>query len=209
MATVDGLTKARMLAIEAASIVDGTVNGSGHLILTKHDGSTIDAGSVIGPQGPTPPVIDSWPVGSIFINTTSTNPASLLGGGTWVRWGQGRVIVSQDGTDTDFDVAEETGGEKTHVLLVNEMAPHFHSMSHDHANVTFSFKYTNNTTIGGTSIRVNDIDGVTGATGTGGTSNVNVPSFTGNTTSGSSSMFSDPHNNVQPYIVAYMWKRTA
>lgn len=48
MATVDGLTKARMLAIEAASVVDGDVVGD-NLILTKHDGSTIDAGNVRGP----------------------------------------------------------------------------------------------------------------------------------------------------------------
>lgn len=52
MATVTGLTADRMLAIEAASVVDGDVNGAGHLILTTHGGTTMDAGSVIGPQGP-------------------------------------------------------------------------------------------------------------------------------------------------------------
>lgn len=52
MAVVTGLTAPRMLAIEAASIVGGAVNGSGELILTKHSGATINAGSVIGPQGP-------------------------------------------------------------------------------------------------------------------------------------------------------------
>lgn len=55
MATVTGLTADRMLEIEAASVIDGTVVG-GDLILTKHDGSTIDAGSVIGPPGPTGPI---------------------------------------------------------------------------------------------------------------------------------------------------------
>lgn len=48
MATVTGLTATRMLAIEAASVVSGTVNGSGHLILTTHDGTSIDAGYVWG-----------------------------------------------------------------------------------------------------------------------------------------------------------------
>lgn len=46
MATVTGLTAARMLEIEAASVVSGAINGSNHLILTKHDGSTVDAGLV-------------------------------------------------------------------------------------------------------------------------------------------------------------------
>ena len=51
MGVVTGLTAARMLAIEAASIVSGVVNGSGRLILTKYSGATIDAGNVVGPQG--------------------------------------------------------------------------------------------------------------------------------------------------------------
>ena len=55
MATVTGLTADRMLEIEAESVVDGTIIG-GELILTKHDGSTIDAGSVIGPPGPEGPM---------------------------------------------------------------------------------------------------------------------------------------------------------
>lgn len=54
MATITGLTAERMLEIEAASIVDGDVVG-GNLILTQHDGTTINAGSVIGPSGPEGP----------------------------------------------------------------------------------------------------------------------------------------------------------
>lgn len=50
MATVTGLTKERMLEIEAASVVDGDVVVN-DLILTKHDGSTINAGNVRGPVG--------------------------------------------------------------------------------------------------------------------------------------------------------------
>lgn len=50
--TVNGLTKERMEAIEAESVTGGAVDGAYHLILTKHDGSTIDAGYVRGPDGP-------------------------------------------------------------------------------------------------------------------------------------------------------------
>ena len=58
MATVTGLTANRMLAIEAASVVDGDVVG-GDLILTRHDGTQIDAGPVVGPQGvPGPQGVD-------------------------------------------------------------------------------------------------------------------------------------------------------
>lgn len=44
MATITGLTAARMLAIEAETIVDGDFDSTGHLILQKHDGTTLDAG---------------------------------------------------------------------------------------------------------------------------------------------------------------------
>ena len=55
MAVVDGLTKARMLAIEANSVVDGDVNASGNLVLYRHDGTPIDAGHVVGtPVAPAP-----------------------------------------------------------------------------------------------------------------------------------------------------------
>lgn len=55
MTTVTSLTADRMLAIEAASVVDGDVVGD-NLILTRHDGSQINAGSVRGPQGSQGPV---------------------------------------------------------------------------------------------------------------------------------------------------------
>lgn len=55
MATVTGLTAARMLEIEGASVVGGEVDLDGDLILTKHDGSEINAGAVVGPQGPAGP----------------------------------------------------------------------------------------------------------------------------------------------------------
>lgn len=51
MATVTGLTAERMLEIEAASVVDGEVI-AGDLILQKFDGTPVNAGSVVGPQGP-------------------------------------------------------------------------------------------------------------------------------------------------------------
>lgn len=61
MATITGLTADRMLEIEAASVVDGDISGD-NLILTKHDGSIINAGSVRGPAGPVGPMGQSLAV---------------------------------------------------------------------------------------------------------------------------------------------------
>lgn len=89
MATVTVLTAARMLAIEAASVVDGDIVGD-NLILTKHDGSTINAGSVRGPQGIQGPagdvstaqleaaVNEAVPVGTIVDYISTTVPTGWL-----------------------------------------------------------------------------------------------------------------------------------
>lgn len=62
MTTITGLTAERMLEIEANSVVGGSISGN-DLILTKHDGSTLDAGNVRGPAGPigTPPRVTILP----------------------------------------------------------------------------------------------------------------------------------------------------
>lgn len=84
MAIVTVLDAARMLAIEAASVISGVINPSGHLILSKHDGSEIDAGAVLGSV---PAASDTVP-GIVELATSSeaaagtdatraTTPASL------------------------------------------------------------------------------------------------------------------------------------
>ena len=123
-----------------------------------------------------------YPVGSIYTNAAvSTNPSTLLGFGTWVKFGEGKVLVSQDGTDADFNVLGETGGSKTHTLTENEMPSHNHTV---YGGNNYDVTTTN---YGITSIQ-NDSVRTKVTTSAGGDA---------------------AHNNVQPYIVVYMWKRTA
>lgn len=58
-------------------------------------------------------VHEAFPVNSIYISVDATNPASTLGYGTWTAFGAGRMLVGRNGLDTDFDVVEETGGNKS------------------------------------------------------------------------------------------------
>jgi hypothetical protein len=51
------------------------------------------------------------PVGSIYESTVNTDPGTLFGG-TWVAWGQGRVSVGVDTSQSEFDTVEKTGGDK-------------------------------------------------------------------------------------------------
>ena len=129
---------------------------------------------------------DSYPVGSIYINATnSTNPGTLLGFGTWAAFGAGRVMVGLDSSDGDFNSAEETGGAKTVSLTTSQLPSHSHSIS-----------YTDSGD-GGVNISPNFTAGIKFSSGG------PITHTTGTTGSGSA------HNNVQPYIVVYMWKRTA
>jgi hypothetical protein len=73
-------------------------------------------------------LVGAYPIGSIYMNAgVATNPATLLGFGTWAAFGAGRVIVGFNAGDTLFDTLEETGGSKdaivpshTHVATVSD-----------------------------------------------------------------------------------------
>ena len=50
-----------------------------------------------------------YPVGSVYFNATdATNPATLLGFGTWTAWGAGRVPVGFSSGETEFNVRQIT-----------------------------------------------------------------------------------------------------
>jgi len=74
-----------------------------------------------------------YPVGSIYTNaTSSTNPGTLLGFGTWTAFGAGRVMVGFDSGNALFDTAEETGGSADAITV-----SHTHTGSTASANPEF------------------------------------------------------------------------
>jgi len=144
----------------------------------------------------------AYPVGSIYMNATnSTNPASLLGFGTWVALGAGRVLMGAgSGTDVNGDSqsfsAGATGGEYSHELTVAELPSHRHNNGVGELTTV-----ANDIFIYGTTTQ--DAPGLASqqpSTG-GGTPDIQgLTSYTGS---------NQPHNNIQPYITVYMWQRTA
>jgi hypothetical protein len=126
-----------------------------------------------------------YPVGCIYITTIATNPQDLFGG-TWVAWGTGRVPVGIDAAQTEFNTVEKTGGEKTHTLSIPETPAHAHGVKTNSANGVETS--TDNSARAGWNGFVWESKSGYGTTSTGG---------------------GGAHNNLQPYITCYMWKRTA
>ena len=125
-----------------------------------------------------------YPVGSIYMSVNNTNPSTLFGG-TWEAWGAGKVPVGVDTNDTNFATVEKTGGEKQHTLTIAEMPAHNHTIpctptANDGSEPTYQAAQVN-------------------AEATGNHNSIVAVSSGGGS----------PHNNLQPYITCYMWKRTA
>lgn len=136
------------------------------------------------------------PVGSIYINATnSTNPATLLGFGTWTAFAAGRVMVGFDSGNALFDTAEETGGSANAIVVSHTHTATVTDAGHSHTYLK----------AGGLSVQ----------------SGTNTPCFTSNSTdntgtattgitvANSTEGSSATNANYQPYITVYMWKRTA
>jgi len=221
VATVIGATAARVDAVEDNSIVGASIVGN-DLVFSKGDGvTTINAGRVI------PPLYFSWPVGTIFMNTSATNPASLLGGGTWVRWGKGRMPISLDEANARWDVAEDTGGADTVTLAIAQIPSHAHgggttgqSADHSHGGYTDSqgshqhgYQYPNDAAgAAAGSMNYWRPYRTAGATDWGGAHTHNIATY-GASNDHSHGVYAEggggAHENMPPFIAVYMWKRTA
>ena len=160
-----------------------------------------------------------YPVGTLYTNTANiTNPATLLGFGTWVEIGAGRVLVGQNVSDTLFNTLGETGGSKDAIVV-----SHTHTVSGstsgagtgisingvgDHAHYYERAGSPQAPGGGGSGVSYNN--GATTGGGGAHTHSVNDPShahsFSGTTSSTGSS---GTNANIQPYIVVKMWTRTA
>lgn len=122
-----------------------------------------------------------FPIGSIYISTSSTFNPQTTWGGTWVKTADGRCLI---GANTTYPLGS-TGGEATHTLTKEEMPNHTHTILNGTVTVrgdsSGNIGYANNNSIlsSTTDSKVTDTGG------------------------------SQPHNNMQPYLAVYFWERTA
>lgn len=162
-----------------------TVSGKPELVYTDEDNNDIQLTKGGGQNYGAPAALANmagimnfiYPVGIVITLGVSTNPATLLGIGTWTQI-KGKVIVGKADSGT-FQNLDATGGEETHVLTAAEMPAHTHSIS------SMSVGLRDGTTANGTWVA------------------------SGGPTATSSAGSDGAHNNLQPYIVKYVWQRTA
>ena len=139
-----------------------------------------------------------YPVGSIYTNaTSSTNPGTSLGFGTWTAFGAGRVMVGFNSGNALFDTAEETGGSADAITVSHTHTATVTDPGHEHNALTLANAVAGT---GGTVVRTD------GTVFTGG---LIQSAVTGISVSNASTGSSGTNANYQPYITVYMWKRTA
>ena len=130
-----------------------------------------------------------YPVGSVFISVSSVSPESLFGG-TWEQLKDTFILAAGD-----TYAAGSTGGEATHTLTVNEMPNHGqHIYESPIGQGSATGRYLNSSTLASY-----------GSTGRGWYSPANGEYYPAGTKLGGDAA----HNNMPPYLVVYMWKRTA
>ena len=121
-----------------------------------------------------------YPVGSIYMSVNNVSPASFLGG-TWEQI-QGRFLLAS----SESYPAGSTGGEATHTLTVSEMPSHNHTLNASYSSAGSSSSVERKMLAGDDN-----------------NAWVWNYSVTNNTGDGAA------HNNMPPYLVVYMWQRTA
>ena len=130
---------------------------------------------------------DLFPIGSIVMSTINVSPAGRIGG-SWVAWGSGRVPVGVDTNNIKFNEVEEIGGYETHYLTTAQLPLHEGHVANNKPNYILPSDITIST--GGacrpwmTDYNGNELGISTSAVGSGAA-----------------------HNNLQPYITCYMFKR--
>lgn len=135
----------------------------------------------------------NYPIGYIFITTTNTNPNKILGVGTWVSFGKGKTLVGIDTSQTEFNTIEKTGGSKTHTLTERELPV----LKGDGQFKPYDGFSTSGIVRGKVWNEKKNFSQSPGAT-----EYTNIY--------GMEILFGggQSHNNLQPYITVYMWKRT-
>lgn len=163
----------------------------------------------------------AYPIGSLYFTTNATNPKNILGFGTWTAWGQGKVPIGVNSSNSNFNSPEKTGGQEQITLTEEQMPKHKHyplkksesTGTRSENGTDFDENATDNSEAWSFQVATH-INGSTERVKKGSSSNQyiianstmeNLWTDVSTGYAGESKSFSI----MQPYITCYMWKRTA
>lgn len=131
--------------------------------------------------------VEAYKVGDIYTTTINHISAAAVaahhGYGTWVRYAEGRTVVglsTKAGDPDDYKTIGNTFGENKHKLTIEEMPSHTHDITINSDDTIGNYPED--------------------AAGRAGYFRTAITEATGG---------DQPHNNIQPSIVAGCWLRTA
>ena len=175
-------------------------------------------------------ILQAYPVGSIYLSVVETNPAELFGG-TWEAITPGRVLIGAGVSDFNINyVAGNKGGSRARTLTESNIPKHTHSVgikdkiqSHKHKNGVFDEAAAGNgplsTNYGATKMYPAATQHVMAADSSAfGTSTQLYMGYTGEASTSHTHDVTVGYYGakepteisvMQPYLVVYMWKRTA
>ncbi len=130
-------------------------------------------------------------IGDIYLTTKKENPSSIWFDTAWESFGVGRTLVGVDASQAEFNDVGKTGGAKTHTLTVSQMPSHSHEFRDGNrytadGNWDTGQIYAPRPTT--SSPRVWARNGTPGILYEGG---------------------GGAHNNLQPFITCYIWRRVS
>jgi len=137
-----------------------------------------------------------YPVGSVYTSTVSTNPNTLFGFGTWTAFGAGRVMLGAGTGGGGTYTAGATGGSKDAVVVSHTHTATVTDPGHNHTYLRPSTTLPQS----GSSTNCFVPGNITDTTST---------ASTGISVSNSTTGSSGTDANLPPYVVVYMWQRTA
>lgn len=199
-------------AITGNLSVSGTLSVTGATTLTTATATTPSSGDNTTKVATTAFVQAAiqllHPVGSVYTATVATNPATLFGFGTWTAYGAGRVLIGNGGGFT----AGDTGGSADAVVVT-----HNHTASSSSSSSVSDPGHTHSGTLGisyggawtGSSGFEEGRGNPDWQAGAMGTASTGISVSTSTTTTNTATGVSGTNANLQPYVVVYMWNRTA
>ena len=179
---------------------------------------------------PQPSILDAYPIGSIYMSVMGTNPSELFGG-TWEAIAKGSVLIGAgvDGWGINYQVGQ-IGGSRDYTLKESNIPKHTHTVeiatetqSHLHKNGVFDEVAAGDgplsSNYGATKLYPTATQHVMSADSS--AFGTNTQLYMGNTSGASTTHKHDVTvgyygassptaiSVIQPYLVVYMWKRTA